>query len=112
MYFSLAARSASGLSLGQLIGRRGSSTALAAALPMLASSARVSRSHLSRVRLRTLLMCTPRPRWIPLHSMHINTPAFRLAQVGSGAPQSAQVAELGCACRTVSRALLLAAVSF
>lgn len=40
--------------------------------------------HSSRSRDRTLEMCEPRLRWMPEHSIQINTPRFKLAQSGSG----------------------------
>lgn len=39
--------------------------------------------HSSSPRDRTLLMCEPRFRCTPEHSMHISTPRFRLAHSGS-----------------------------
>lgn len=44
----------------------------------------------SNSRLRTLLTCEPKFRWIPEHSMHINVPKFNDAQFGFVLPQSAQ----------------------
>lgn len=44
----------------------------------------------SRPSERTLLMCEPRFRWTPEHSMHMRTPKLRLAHSGFGASQSTQ----------------------
>mmetsp|Transcript_4921 Transcript_4921/g.10578 ORF Transcript_4921/g.10578 Transcript_4921/m.10578 type:complete len:201 (+) Transcript_4921:114-716(+) len=46
--------------------------------------------HVSSRRERTLLTCTPRLLWTPLHSMQTTTPRFSDAQSGSRLPQSAQ----------------------
>ena len=44
----------------------------------------------SKVKERILEICTPHPRWIPLHSMHHKITRFILHQVGSRSPQSVQ----------------------
>ena len=50
-----------------------------------------SGSQSSRLMERTLDMCTPRPRWIPEHSIHSMIPRFMDAHVGFGRPQSAHL---------------------
>jgi hypothetical protein len=47
-------------------------------------------------RARALLMCVPRPRWMPEHSMHSTMPRLMLAQSGFGAPQSTHVRFAAC----------------
>lgn len=48
-------------------------------------------------------MWTPSDRWQPAHCVHRNTPVLTLAQVGSLAVQSAQVAFSSCSSRDLGR---------
>lgn len=64
---------------------------LKASFPSCARRSSMGTLQLSSVMLRTLLTCTPRLLWIPLHSMHMRTPQFMLTQSGPSFPQSTHV---------------------